>query len=188
MVQIAAANPLFRDPTFEVLGPRFSLRGTSANVDGVSIKTEPIRDQTRSETVGQNVTTPGQSLTTQQVRSNLGRTSIGTDTVFEVKSGLERLDSGELSPVERNRAHAENLHFTELGKERHHFMSIGSESEDTGQTQVKQSVAFSPETAQQAALLGSLDKPVPNIAPASFVLPKHPSGTVTSGTQIDIIA
>lgn len=164
MVQIAVANPLFRDAAFEVLGPRVDLRGTSANVSKFPIKTDALKDKTKSETVNENVSTPGKSFFLNAGNANLGTVSIGTDTLFELKNGLELLDTGEPPPpVDPDDPNAHN----------HSVAPIGSEQEDTGQTPVKIGLATDAKTLRLAASLG---------APTAVT----PDFSRSTGTRIDL--
>lgn len=165
MVQIAVANPLFRDATFEVLGPRVDLRKTSANVSEFPIKTDALKDMTKSETVNENVSTPGKSFFLNVGNASLGTVSIGSDTLFELKNGIELLDTGEPPPpVNPADPHAHNHPFIDR---------IGTEQEDTGQTPVKIGLATDAKTLRLAASLG-----VPTAVTPDF--------SRSTGTQLDL--
>lgn len=176
MVRIAAENPFFRDPTFTLLGPRQDLRGTSVNVNDFKIKTDVLKDTTQSTTVGPDVSTPGKSFFFALGDSNLAEARIGSDSVFEVKHGLELLDFGQLPPVERSRAHSQT----------DHDQSVGTEREDTGQTPVKLDVKLNLDTFQRVALEGTFQGESPKLIPVAFTLPNMISARSPGKNHIDI--
>ena len=148
MLKIDVENPMFREPSYTLLSPRIDLRGTSVNADGLKIDTTVLKDKLQSETVGDNVKHPGKSSAPQIANSIPADIGIGSDTLFEITNGLELLDFGQLPPVERSAPHAQN----------HHQKSVGTEIEDTGQTQVKLEMKIDPRNFQLAAVVGrSLD-------------------------------
>lgn len=178
MVKIAAENPMFRDATRSLLGPRVDLRGASANVNGFPIKTNVLKDHTKSEIPGENVTEPGKSFFQSVGNSNPGVTGIGSDTLFEIQNDMALLDFGQLSPVERSRAHSIS----------DHDQSVGPEAKDTGQTPVKIKVELNPGLqARQSAIEGTFEGNVPRVVPNSFVLPRMASAP-SRGKFFDMFA
>ena len=178
MAQLAAAHPFFLDPLFPVLSPRIDFRGTSATSNGEKIQTTVLKeDQSTANKVDKNVTSPGSSFFLNLKNTNLGDVEIGSDTLFEIKQGLEKLDFGELPPVERSQPRGQNFD----GK------IPGTEREDTGQTPVKLRMGFNPRAEADAAALGILTGDIPNRIPNSFLLPKIPVADVV-GNTLDLIA
>ena len=185
MVQIAQANPFFRDPTFIVAAPKVDLRGSSANVNGDSVDTSVLKDTTKSVTVGENVVSPGKSFFINLGTSTLGRVELGSDTLFELKNGLERLDSGSLPPLERQPSHSQ----THQKSITPNTDDVGTESEDTGQLPLKVSLGFDARTIAKAASENTLSHTVAGSYPTSFLLPNFAiPAPASSGIRLDILA
>ncbi|OGH57082.1 MAG: hypothetical protein A3G34_14680 [Candidatus Lindowbacteria bacterium RIFCSPLOWO2_12_FULL_62_27] len=197
MVKIAAENPFYRDATFSLLGPPVTLAGASMTVGDLPVRTSPLKDTTKSEQLGPNAVTPGRTLDLKTGTSNLGQTGIGSDTLFEIQNGIEILDHGKFSPVDRVPSHYRTQYLSgEIDRlsdppkdlDPSHNRTSGTELEDTGQTPVWIKVQFNPEAAATRALIEeTVAGETRPFVPQAYVLPRIPPPD-SVGPRVDLLA
>lgn len=208
MVQIAVENPIFRDSTSTLLAPTFDLRGASVSIEGRKISTTVRTDdppKPQSLKFGSNVSQPGKSFRQTLGSSNFARTRIGSDTLVELATGIEQLDSGIVAPVDRIGPFAQNrvVDPVEVKPKEAYTrqvdvegtrrildpVDVGRDRNDTGQTPVKLEIAFNPSVADKDVLQASLEQPVQPFVPMSFFLPKPaPAPGSSLGRTFDLLA